>query len=225
MNTINSTEAFKQYQPLIESFTWKATKRYRYLEHDDIKQRAYLIFCEAIERYDENRKVKFITFLYHRLRTLNDYCLYSTYKEVNPIHKNQIYPDGIKGKLKDKNGKIIKGQMGNWRRQAIQLYKTDFWIDSYDYNRKDIEDVTYEQFEAAMDRLEESLDLSEDAQDIIDYLISREWETPGINRVPRLYSIKKYYRYWKGWMPKRTEQAWEEIKDWWKSGNHFLQEA
>jgi DNA-directed RNA polymerase specialized sigma subunit len=179
---INSTEAFKQYQPLIESFTWKATKRYRYLEHDDIKQQAYLIFCEAIERYDPSRNAQFITFLYHRLRTLNDYCKFN---------------------------RTVDSQ--------IQLFDSD--------QEENVIDVTFEQFEAAMGRLEESLELSEDAQDIIDYLISREWETPGINRVPRLYSIKKYYRYWKGWMPKRTEQAWEEIKDWWKSGNHFLQEA
>jgi hypothetical protein len=181
---INSTEAFKQYQPLIEGFAWKATKRYRYLEHNDIRQQAYLIFCEAIERYDENRKVKFITFLFHRLRTLNDYC--------------------------DFNRKI--------------LFNDDIEFND-DGEDESLADPSYELFEAAMDRLEESLELSEDAQDIIDYLISREWETPGINRVPRLHSIKKYYRYWKGWMPKRTEQAWEEIKDWWKSGNHFLQEA
>ena len=194
---INSTEAFKQYQPLIEGFAWKATKRYRYLEHDDIRQQAYLIFCETIERYDENRKVKFITFLYHRLRTLNDYCRYSNNRVMRVLF---LYD--------------------------IDLYQKSDKIDIENYEIEDyIEDSSYELFEAAMNRLEESLELSEDAQDIIDYLISREWETPGINRVPRLYSIKKYYRYWKGWMPKRTEQAWEEIKDWWKSGNHFLQEA
>ena len=178
---INSTEAFKQYQPLIEGFAWKATKRYRYLEHDDIRQQAYLIFCETIERYDENRKVKFITFLYHRLRTLNDYCKFN---------------------------RTVDSQ--------IQFFDSD--------QEEELIDVTFEQFEAAMGRIEESLELSEDAQDIIDYLISREWETPGINRVPRLYSIKKYYRYWKGWMPQKTEQAFNEIKAWWQSGNHFLQE-
>lgn len=182
---INSTKIFKQYQPLIEGFTWKATKRYRYLEHDDIKQQAYLIFCEAIERYDETRNVKFITFLFHRLRTLNDYCQFNNRIKISEIYIN---PHDDEEKIK-------------------------------------LVDVSYEQFEAAMDRLESSLELSEDAQEILEYLISREWETPGINRVPRLHSVKQYFRYWKDWMPKRTEAAWDEIKSWWQSGNYFLQGA
>ena len=194
---INSTEAFKQYQPLIESFTWKATKRYRYLEHEDIKQQAYLIFCEAIERYDEKRNVKFITFLFHRLRTLNDYCLQKSYQNINPLFKNKAFPKGIKN-TPDKNGiKILTSE--NWKYKAL-LYVNTFIIENYDYNKEEITDISYELFEAAMDRLESSLELSKDAQEILDYLISREWETPGINRVPRLHSVKQYFRYWKDWI-------------------------
>jgi len=188
---INSTEAFKQYQPLIEGFTWRAVKRHNYLEYDDIKQQAYLIFCEAIERFDESRKVKFITFLFHRLRTLNDYCIFEN-KKKNGINK------------------------------LPHVYNNN---EGYEENNEmDIIDTSYEQFEIAMERLESALELSKDAQEILNYLIGREWETPGINRIPRLHSVKKYFYYTKNWMPKRTETAWDEIKSWWRSGNHFLQE-
>lgn len=75
---MNVQETFKQCQPLIEKFVWQAVKRYRSLEYADIRQQAYLIFCEAVQRYDDKKNVKFITFLFHRLRTLNDYCKKST---------------------------------------------------------------------------------------------------------------------------------------------------
>ena len=101
-------------------------------------------------------------------------------------------------------------------------------IDEETYLEKDMPyliDKRVERFEEAINRLETALDLSDDAQEILNFILGREWETPGINRVPRLHSIKKYYKYWKGWSHKRVVNAWEEIRIWWHNNNHFLQET
>ena len=158
--------------------------------------------------YEGKESKLFCTFLYNRLRTLNDYCNYNTkYKLTYSIDNGSV----IKWNDKSPYLKI------NSKRCGEELF--------IDYDKQEIEDARFEQFEAAMDRLESCLDLSDDAQELIDFLISREWEIPGIGRVPHLSSAKKYCRYWKGWAHKRTEAAWNEAKDWWQSGNHFLQGA
>lgn len=202
---MNATKAFKQFQPMIEGAAWKAHRHY-HIDVEELRGQAYLVFCEAIERYDPN-KASFSTHLFSRLRTVKDYAS----QERRKCQKETSFQ--AKEKREDNDVNVGLDYIGNGGTFGL-CAGTDL-----------IPEVRYEQVEEAMDRLETALDLSEDAQDILDFLIGREWETPGINRVPRLYTVKKYYRYWKGWMPQRTEKAWEEIRNWWLSRNHFLQEA
>lgn len=180
---------FQQFRPMIEGAAWTAAKRYQ-IEVTELRSQAYLIFCEAVERFDSSRAYKgkeeklFESFLFNRLRTINDFA--KDFKK-----KTDYIP-------------FINEQND---------YKIEICL----------KDTRIEDFEIAMDKLESGLALSEDAQEIIDFIISRQWETPGFNRVPRLHSVQRYYRYWKGWMPQRTARAWEEIRTWWKSGNHLME--
>jgi hypothetical protein len=52
---------------------------------------------------------------------------------------------------------------------------------------------------------------------VLNYLISREWETPGIARTPRLHSVQKWLKYQYDWTAARTKKAWDELKAWWQS--------
>jgi len=82
-----------------------------------------------------------------------------------------------------------------------------------------ITDYRYSLFSTTMDKLEESLGLSDDAQEIIDFIISREWEIPGcgMNRVPRISYTVTWFRA-HGWKVERVKKAWQEIKAWWQTG-------
>lgn len=62
---------FRSSEKLIYKHAWYYAKNYN-MEFADIKSKAFEIFCEAVDRFDG--RAKFITFLHHRLRTLNDYC-------------------------------------------------------------------------------------------------------------------------------------------------------
>lgn len=61
----------EQNERLIYSQAWKYAWKYN-MEIEDTKSQAFLIFCEALDRFDG--RSRFITFLSWRLMTLNDYC-------------------------------------------------------------------------------------------------------------------------------------------------------
>jgi hypothetical protein len=52
---------------------WYHSKKYN-MEYDDLQSEGYVIFCEAMNRFNSELGTAFSTFLFHRLRTLNDYC-------------------------------------------------------------------------------------------------------------------------------------------------------
>ena len=79
-------------------------------------------------------------------------------------------------------------------------------------------------FTDALERLESRLELSADAQEILAFILGREWENPNAEskRLPRFSMVKSIYRK-RNWMPLRTKRAWDEIKTWWESGAHYLE--
>lgn len=174
----NCTEVFKQFQPMVEGFAWKAHRKY-HLELDDAKGMAYEIFCITFQKYDPEQ-ASFSTYLYgsleHRLR---NYAL-------------------------------------NYKQKSCR--KEFSFID--DIDEVQIADIRYGVFSDTMDRLEESLELPSDAQDIIDFIIGREWEIPGYhpkNYAPRFSFTKKWFET-NGWNPIRIKRAWEEARRWWHDG-------
>jgi len=79
-----------------------------------------------------------------------------------------------------------------------------------------IEDTNQKYFDDEMEKLETGLELSEDAQEVLSFIIGREWETPGISKcLPRLSYTIKWMQYNFDWKFDRTKRAWEEIKVWW----------
>jgi hypothetical protein len=69
----NSEELFPQYQNMLRSAAWKASKTWG-LDYEDLEAQSYLIFTDAVKRFESNRGASFSTFLYYRLKTINDYC-------------------------------------------------------------------------------------------------------------------------------------------------------
>ena len=65
-------ELFKKTEKLIYARAWSYARKYN-MDFEDLKSEAFEIFCEAVNRFNP-AKGSFTTFLFHRLRTLNDYC-------------------------------------------------------------------------------------------------------------------------------------------------------
>lgn len=68
---MDSKQVFTDNEKLIHSRSWHYAKSYG-MDFDDIRGQAYLVFCEALQRFDG--RSSFTTFLWHRLRTLGDFC-------------------------------------------------------------------------------------------------------------------------------------------------------
>jgi len=189
---LDSNAMFKQYRRMIEGAAWKATKHY-HIDIEETRSQVYLIFCEALERFDETKNCQFGTFLFNRLRTIFDYCS----QERKNIHIS----------LSPKDNKYNENDFDT--KANINIYA--------------IEARQYQEFTQALDRLETGLDLSEDAQEILDFIISRVWEVPGATKklLPRFHPTMLYYTKSEGWKLARVKAAWEEIKTWWLADNHL----
>jgi hypothetical protein len=69
-----TTELFNQFRPMVEGFVWRAYKRYRVFEKEELQSEAYLFFCEIAEKYDPQR-ASFSTYLFRGLKDkINNYC-------------------------------------------------------------------------------------------------------------------------------------------------------
>jgi hypothetical protein len=169
------TELFNQYRAMIEDAAWKTARKFA-VEVEETRSTAYIVFCEAIDRFDANKNTLFGSYLYYRLKTVKD--IYS-----KPHRK----------------------------RKLIQNYSV------VRQNCAEFADITLEIFKTEMETMETALCLSEDAQGVLNFLISREWETPGTAKTPRLHSVQKWLKYQFDWMPSRTKKAWDELKVWWQS--------
>lgn len=168
---------FNQYRSMIEGAAWRASRIFR-MDVEDLRAQSYLIFCEAIEKFNPTR-AGFGTYLFDRLRTINDYCVMQVRRDKHPE-----LPDG----------------------SAI------VWWDNFF------------EFEQAIERLESKSELSKDAQEILSFILGREWEDVNakVKRVPRYSAISAIYRK-RNWQPSRTKKAWSEIKTWWVSSAVYME--
>lgn len=69
---MNKLEQFKKHQKMLEKAAWVSAKTW-HIDIEETRSQAYLIFCEAMEKYDPTR-AKLSTYLYGQLQMLNDYC-------------------------------------------------------------------------------------------------------------------------------------------------------
>ena len=66
----------ESHHNLLRATAWKISKNW-YIPYDEVLGECYLIFCEAVEKFDSSRGIKFSTFLYSQLRQLTEGCLLS----------------------------------------------------------------------------------------------------------------------------------------------------
>lgn len=59
---------------MVYNAAWKSAKKWG-MPFDEVQAQGYLVFMEALKRYQKDKNVKFGTFLFSRLRTLDDYCM------------------------------------------------------------------------------------------------------------------------------------------------------
>lgn len=201
-NVLIANDLFNQFRPMIEKAAWHNVKKYKCLELEDIRSQAYLVFVEALQTYDPS-KASFSTYLYNRLKTVNDYS-----KEVFRTNITEMPLQFISDN---------KGDNSNFNNRNTK--------NIYENNRTgnkvpecNIIDNKYELSLECIEKLETALtDLSDDAQEVLDFIISREWETPGLRwcRLPTIYTITRYFKFWKGWKQSKTKKAFTEIMVWW----------
>lgn len=162
-----AVELFHRYEPMLNHAAWVAKYKFKWMEFDELQAQAYLIFMEALEKWDPD-KASFSTFLYSRLRTINDYCVYLM------------------------------------RRYCVNYEKTpQVHADAYDV------------FETVLEEMEVAVELSDDARDVLAFILQRDWEVPGTRLKPSFHVVTKIYRKERGWMPKRFKDAWDELDAWW----------
>lgn len=139
----------------------------------------YLIFVEALQRFDSTR-AQFSTFLYHRLRLLNDYCSNQNKKKSLDISSSEMILD-------------------------------EFWFCDFDI------------FASTMDRIDAISKLSVDSQKVLQYILHRDWETPGFrpNRPFYNHTYEAFSRLY-DWTPARVKNSWEELKCFWDDNKHLF---
>lgn len=191
-----STRQFNQFRPMVEKAAWEYSKKY-HLDFSEIEGQGYLIFCEALEKLDPT-KASFATYLYGELNRLDRYC------------KNE-HRNNLKSVQRIKHPKV-RGYGHNI--YINRLYTDDATI--YDYSI----------FEKVLDKMDYEISLSGDAKDILQYILSREWEDVEKNWIPRFSHIKEIYGL-RGWKNSRILRTWQEIKLWWQESNKdsFCMEA
>ena len=193
---------------MIEKAVWSAKGRNSF-EREDLRAQAFLLFCEAFRSYDDTR-ASFSTHLHNALLQLRNYQSATRRKYCESIESARD--------PKIKHFSIMAEDFGFDTRSKDWQHQHAFNEDQ----ETEIRDFNYELFCETIERVESYITLSDDAQDIIRFLLKREWEVPGTipNLHPSFHSVKKLYRNEKNWMPSRTKEAWQEIKNWWLSYNH-----
>jgi hypothetical protein len=183
-----STKQFLQFRPMVEKAVWKYSKKY-HLDYEEISGQGYLIFCEALEKLNPD-KASFSTYLFNELNRLDNYC-------KNEYRKNKKSVQRIK-------------------HSHIRGYGHNIFI-----NRLYVEETIkydYKVFEKVLNKIDYEISLSDDAKDILQYILSRGWEDVETNWIPRFSYIKKVYTN-KGWAGNRIINSWKEIRSWWQESN------
>ncbi len=66
-------QLFAKHRNQIRDRAWRYAQKWN-ADFEELEAQGYLIFVEALERYDPDQGAAFSTYLHHRLRGLNDFC-------------------------------------------------------------------------------------------------------------------------------------------------------
>jgi hypothetical protein len=183
-----SSRQFNQFRSMVEKAVWKYSRKY-HLDYSEVQGQGYLIFCEALEKLNPD-KASFSTYLFNELNRLDNYCKCEYRKNKKSVQR--IKHNHIRG------------------------YGHNIFI-----NRLYVEETIkydYKVFEKVLNKIDYEISLSDDAKDILQYILLREWEDVDINWIPRFSHIKKVYAD-KGWAGNRIKNTWTEIQNWWQNSN------
>jgi hypothetical protein len=134
------------------------------------------------------KKASFSTYLFNELKRLDRYCKYEFQKENKDV---------IRIKKMHKNG-----------------YGKNVFVD-----RIEVPDILqYDIFDKVITKMDYEISLSNDAKEIVKYILSREWERIETNWKPSFSYIQKKYLE-NDWTKNRIVKAWQEIKEWWQGSN------
>jgi hypothetical protein len=189
-------ELLDKYHDMIRGAAWKAAHAWGW-DFQDLLSQGYLIFMRTVYKYDETRGASLGTLLFHELRTLNDYCA----KEINrrgralPLME-EVLDDGAK-----------KYERDYFSRIKIRLN----WDEC-----TEMESPQFVTFCSVLERVESSTNLSQDAKEILNYILFGDWDVTGKVTKPSLNHTKTVFRV-NGWMPLRTKKAWDELQNWYKT--------
>lgn len=176
LSPTEKTNLFRKVELMLNKKAWDYARTY-HLDFEECQSQAYLIFCEALEKYDPSKEVRFSTFLHSNLWHLNDLA-----------HK-----------------------------ETQQSFTVNF--DKFEGTF----DRDYQSFSEVVDRLEAKVGLLDDAQELLSFILSREWEVPGMVPCrPYLSSTSERFKKEKNWSFQRTWEAWQEVKTWWRERGQAL---
>jgi len=95
------------------------------------------------------------------------------------------------------------------KKEQQKKYKT--MSDKYDRN----EEVSFKRFVQTIELADSILSLSDDARELLDFILGREWEIPGWGYAKISYhSVFRHYK--NDWEQSRINDAWTELGQWWK---------
>jgi hypothetical protein len=70
---LDPEQMLKRYHKMIYKVAWITAKRWG-MDFDDVQAQGHLVFMDAIGRFENGKGAKFGTYLFNRLKTLDDYC-------------------------------------------------------------------------------------------------------------------------------------------------------
>lgn len=187
----NYDELLNKHRQMIRQHAWSAAQAWN-MDFSELEAQALLIFVEATKRYKKTKGASFGTFLFHRLRTLNDYCE----REIK-----------IQGRLEPLLEEMFDGDSLCDSSEYISMKSTEEQLKKIDDSFVDFCDV--------LSDAEAKAKLSMDAQAILNYIFVGDWGTPGSALKPSLFGAQNAFKR-EGWLPSRTLKAWEEVKFWYR---------
>lgn len=201
---MDPTSIFKKNERLIYKQSWHYAKKYD-MDFEDIKSQAFLVFCEALDRFDDSQAT-FTTFLFHRLRTLNDYCKKEKGIECRQklLYNPNIQPGSYLPSMGDISGIDDIQNVKNTTSEGIDP--------EVSYEDRIEERILFNQ---ALDRL------SDDGKHVVENLLYGAFEKPEMDRQrsPGKYRIREVLTKEHGWPHARVDKVWTELHTWFTDNN------
>jgi DNA-directed RNA polymerase specialized sigma subunit len=183
-------QLLQQHLPMIRKAAWRASKMWNQ-EYEEALSIAYEVFIETVGKYEERRGIQFGTYLYHRLRKVNEKC-----KSQHMKVKNE-YCFGIpsKNEICIKLGKESAPKSMDHFADVRSIFK-----------------IFKERLEF-YDCMETELSLN--AKELLKWILENKHEK---NRLS-FHQTRKYFTQELKWRFKDLKQAWDEVQNWWNENN------